>query len=142
MKRFTLTINGKNTPAKGVVPAKFSVADPLGNLLDGDANGVAGGNAVLMSTVFSGRTNGKTSMKFKEPAGDTGTIVLDDGNGVNANGAFGVLDGHIPVEKKRPFEVQLWIVDPISLQSRITGTVKCRLEGRRRRGDFGIGGDR
>ena len=106
---------------------------PDGNLLDGDFNGVAGGNAVLMSAAFTG----KTSIKFKERDGDTGLLVLSDAAGTDLTGAFGVLDGLIPQGKKGPAEMRFWIdpSDPPGVAPH--GHHHACQEGQRQRGNLG-----
>jgi hypothetical protein len=92
------------------------VTDVAGNLIDGDANGRAGGDAGQRFAVFSG-----TTITLTDRDGDRATLTL-------ANG--GRLDGIAPVKSRnRGQRTQFWIVDPIPLRSTLSGTVTKSTRG-------------
>jgi len=105
-KKTAVRINGK---AGGVT-------DLEGNLLDGNRDSRAGGNAVQMFRIFSGET-----VTVRDKDGDKLTITV-------ANG--GRVDGVLPVGGPDTQDTQFWIVDPISLVTVTSGSVK-----RSKRGD-------
>src|SRR5206468_11126798 len=73
-KELEITVSGK----------KNGIRDTAGNLLDGDANGKPGGDAVVTFRVFSG-----TSITFTDRDGDQATLRIADG---------GRLDGITPIK--------------------------------------------
>ena len=85
------------------------VKDAYGNLLDGNRDGKIGGDAVQLFKVFSGET-----LKFRDRDGDKVTLELTGG---------GHLDGVLPLGGPPDQQTQFWIVDPISLVTRLNGTV-------------------
>ena len=85
------------------------VKDTYGNLLDGKRKGVAGGDAVQIFKVFSGE-----SLKFRDRDGDKVTLDITGG---------GRLDGVLPVGGPPDQQTQFWILDPIALVTRVSGTV-------------------
>jgi len=91
------------------------VADLLGNLLDGDRNRIAGGDAVQIFKVFSG-----VELKFKDRDGDRVTLEILEG---------GQLDGVLPVGGPATQQTQFWILNPIPLQSTVSGTVQKSRKG-------------
>lgn len=98
-KKMALRIKGK---AGGV-------ADVAGNLIDGNANGKPGGDALQLFKVFSG-----TTLTFADRDGDAVTLQLTGG---------GQLDGVRPIGGPATQHTQFWILDPIALQTSINGTV-------------------
>lgn len=105
-KRMAISINGK--PAKGTRPK--GVSDVQGNLLDGDGNRRAGGNAVQLFKVFS-----NTTLNFVDRDGDRVMLELTGG---------GHLDGVIPLGGPATQQTQFWIVEPIALRTTLSGTVQ------------------
>jgi hypothetical protein len=105
-KKTALRIHGK--PAKG--SRGKGVSDVAGNLLDGDRNGRAGGDAVQLFKVFS-----NTTLTFKDRDGDRVTLELTGG---------GHLDGVLPRGGPTTQSTQFWIVDPISLVTTLSGSVQ------------------
>ena len=87
------------------------VTDLAGNLLDGDRNGLRGGDAVQIFEVFSG-----TRVAFTDRDGDRVVIVVTAGAGTR-------LDGVRPVGGPATQLTQFWILDPIALVSTVNGAV-------------------
>ena len=87
------------------------VKDLAGNLLDGDRNGVRGGDAVQIFEVFSG-----VKIKFTDRDGDQVKIFVTGAQGTH-------LDGFRPVGGPRTQLTQFWVVDPIALVSTLNGSV-------------------
>src|SRR4029450_1396617 len=85
------------------------VRDVAGNRLDGDRNGLRGGDAVQIFKVFTG-----TTVKFRDRDGDVATLTLAEG---------GQIDGVRPVGGPKTHITQFWILDPIALKSTLSGTV-------------------
>jgi len=110
-KKTALRINGK--PSKGSRPT--GVSDVAGNLLDGDRNGKAGGDAVQLFKVFSSE-----AVTFKDRDGDRVTLEVTGG---------GHLDGVLPHGGPATQTTQFWIVDPISLQTTLSGSVQKSSRG-------------
>jgi len=110
-KKTALRINGK--PSKGSRPT--GVSDVAGNLLDGDRNGKAGGDAVQLFKVFSSE-----AVTFKDRDGDRVTLEVTGG---------GHLDGVLPHGGPAAQTTQFWIVDPISLQTTLSGSVQKSSRG-------------
>jgi hypothetical protein len=110
-KKTALRINGK--AAKGSRPQ--GVSDVSGNLLDGDGNGKAGGDAVQLFKVFS-----DTTLTFKDRDGDRVTLELTGG---------GRLDGVLPRGGPASQTTQFWILDPIALRTTLSGTVQKSATG-------------
>jgi hypothetical protein len=93
------------------------VKDVAGNLLDGDRNGLRGGDAVQLFQVFSGRT-----LRFLDRDGDLVTLQI---TGIDTTpGKTTRLDGVRPLGGPRTQLTQFWILDPIALVSTVNGTVK------------------
>jgi Calx-beta domain len=86
------------------------VTDLAGNRLDGDRNGLAGGDAVQIFDVFSG-----TTLKFVDRDGDLVKLKL---------AGPGQLDGVRPLGGPKTQRTQFWILDPVSLVTTLNGTVK------------------
>jgi hypothetical protein len=105
-RRTAVRVNGKSG----------GVTDLAGNLLDGNRNGRPGGNATQLFKIFSGET-----VTVRDKDGDRLTLTIENG---------GHIDGVRPVGGPSTQDIQFWIVDPISLVSVTSGTVK-----RSRRGD-------
>ena len=87
------------------------VTDLAGNLLDGDRNGLRGGDAVQIFEVFSG-----TRVAFTDRDGDRVVLVVTAGAGTR-------LDGVRPVGGPATQLTQFWVLDPIALVSTINGAV-------------------
>ena len=104
-KRTAVRVNGK----------EGGVADLEGNLLDGNRNGRPGGNALQMFRIFSDE---KVTIKDKD--GDRLTLTIENG---------GHVDGVIPVGGPITQDAQFWIVDPISLVTVTSGSVKPSRRG-------------
>ena len=85
------------------------------NLLDGDRNGRAGGHAVQAFKIFSG-----TNLNFRDREGDRVTLTLSGG---------GSLDGVLPLGGPAMQQTQFWILDPISLQTTLQGSVRKSVKG-------------
>ena len=107
--RMALRINGKSG----------GVSDAAGNLLDGDRNRIAGGNAVQIFEVFSG-----TKVKLTDRDGDRIKFEI---TGLDTTpGKTTRLDGVRPVGGPETQLPQFWILDPIALVSTVksVGAVK------------------
>ena len=91
------------------------VKDVHGNLLDGNRNAKAGGDAVQVFKVFSG-----TTLKFRDRDGDKVTLELTGG---------GQLDGVLPIGGPPKQQTQFWILDPLSLVTRFDGSVTKSRKG-------------
>lgn len=104
-KRTAIKVNGK----------KGGVTDLEGNVLDGNRNGKPGGNATQIFKIFSGE---KVTVKDKD--GDRLTLIL-------ANG--GHIDGVLPMNGPQTQDIQFWVVDPISLVTVASGSVKPSKRG-------------
>ena len=93
------------------------VTDVAGNVLDGDRNGLRGGDAVQVFQVFSGR-----SLRLIDRDGD---IVRLQITGIDPTpGKATRLDGVLPLGGPRSQLSQFWILDPIALISTVNGTVR------------------
>src|SRR6185436_13378500 len=80
-----------------------------GNALNGRTNGSrAGGDELVKLRIFSGRT-----IRYTDVDGDKVTLTIENG---------GQIDGIEPTNAPGN-RVQFWIVNPISLTSKISGTV-------------------
>jgi hypothetical protein len=88
------------------------VRDVSGNILDGDRNGLRGGDAVQIFKVFHGKT-----ISFRDRDGDVATLTIEEG---------GRIDGVRPVGGPNTQITQFWILDPIALRSTLSGTVLRR----------------
>jgi hypothetical protein len=86
------------------------LTDTRGRRLDGDRNGRAGGDALIRFGLRFG-----TTLRLTERDGDRATITLRRG---------GSLDAIVPIGGPRTLRTQFWIVDPISRQSTLSGTVQ------------------
>ena len=91
------------------------IKDLAGRQLDGDRNGIRGGDAVQIFKVFSG-----TSLAFIEPDGDRVRLTLTGG---------GHLDGVLPIGGPATQTTQFWILDPIALQTTLRGVVAPSFRG-------------
>lgn len=98
-KKMALRVKGK---AGGVT-------DVAGNILDGNANGKPGGDALQLFKVFSG-----TTVTFTDRDGDVATLNIAGG---------GQIDGVRPIGGPATQLTQFWILDPIALRSTLSGTV-------------------
>jgi hypothetical protein len=88
---------------------RTGIADLAGNLLDGNNDRRPGGDAMFRFQVISGPT-----VTITDRDGDRGTITI-------ANG--GSLDAIMPMRGPRTQDSQFWVLDPIALQSVVSGTV-------------------
>jgi hypothetical protein len=104
-KQSAVRVNGK---ADGVT-------DLAGNLLDGNRDGRPGGNAMQMFSIFTGET-----VTVRDKDGDKLTLTL-------ANG--GHIDGVLPKGGPQTQDIQFWVVDPISLVTVASGSVKPSSRG-------------
>jgi hypothetical protein len=93
--------------------------DVAGNLLDGDEDGLAGGNASLKFNVVSG-----DRIVLKDADGDRATLQIVGG---------GRLDALVPIttntirrEAAALTQPQFWILDPIALQTTINASVRTK----------------
>jgi hypothetical protein len=100
-KHVEILVNGK----------KGGVTDASGNLLDGDANGKAGGNASFLFEIFSG-----PSVTFREGR-DKVTLTLTGG---------GRLDGIRPIRAPETQHTQFWILDPTPNRTSLSGSTTTR----------------
>ena len=91
------------------------VKDLAGRRLDGDRNGIPGGDAVQIFRVFSG-----TTLAFTDRDGDRVRLSLTGG---------GQLDGVFPIGGPGSQTTQFWILDPIALLTTLRGTVIPRPKG-------------
>ena len=108
LKRFLFTVRGK-TPSASEAD-NIGVRDFSGNLLDGNANGVAGDNAVLSFAVLSGK-----KIVITDADGDQATIQLAGGGTIDASSLLGKIR-----------RTQFWILDPIALRTTLSGTVRSK----------------
>ena len=99
-RQFDFRVNGK----------RGGVTDAVGNLLDGNERGKSGGDATLKFKVFTGLT-----VSITDRDGDQATLVLDVG---------GSIDGILPIKAPKTQLIQFWLLDVISLESTLTGTIK------------------
>jgi hypothetical protein len=93
--------------------------DTAGNLLDGDEDGFAGGNAVLKYKVVSGE-----KIVVKDADGDRATLQLIGGGHLDA--LVPILTDSVNRKARALTQSQFWILDPIALQTTIMGTVKTK----------------
>ena len=89
--------------------ARNGVRDVAGNRLDGDFNGKSGDDAVVRFNVVTG-----TTLRLRDGDGDRATLSIQNG---------GRLDGVTPFIGKRQLPFQVWLVDPVSQSSVVSGSL-------------------